>query len=143
MTALQEHAIPANHWRKKMPQFNGRLSRTVPSGNGAIAGAQAYGWEPMIDRIVAMQHLGDDWDGLGAEAPSRELLESAIGLAYLLEENGMEPAHAVSPGPSGTVLMVWENSDGSYCEVEIVRPLFAEVFIKTPGEPSQHWTING
>ena len=91
--------------------------------------------------IVAMQHLGDDWDGQGARAPSQEMLVSAIGLAYTLLQKGMEPPSSVVPGLEGSVIFEWQWPDGTFCEVEIVRPFYAEVMLVEPGKPAQHWTL--
>jgi hypothetical protein len=90
---------------------------------------------------VKFQHLADDWDGLGAMAPSRALLESAVGLAYLLYEKGVDPPHAVVPGLDGSVNLEWQDPDGTIVEVEIDRPLHAEVMVIEPGKPPRFWTL--
>jgi hypothetical protein len=58
-------------------QWNAAISRGM-NGNGFVAGAASDGWESIAAQIAAMQYLGEDWDGLGAYPPSRELLESAL-----------------------------------------------------------------
>jgi hypothetical protein len=103
--------------------------------------ADAGAWEPTVQEIVEFQHLGDDWDGLGAKAPSRELVESAVGLAYLFFEQGVPPPSRVVPGLDGAVLFEWQDPDGTYTDVEIVRPFFAEVMLIEPGKPAKHWTL--
>ncbi len=103
--------------------------------------ADAGTWEPAVQKIIGFQQLGEDWDGLGAKAPSRELLESAIGLAYLLSEKGTEPPSRVVPGLTGTVIFEWQFADGTYGEIEIERPFYAEVMMIEPGKPSKHCTI--
>jgi len=102
---------------------------------------QADPWEKTIDEIAAMQHLGDNWDGLGAPAPSRELLESAVGLACLLQEAGTEVPSAVMQGLDGSVNFVWHGADGSYYELEIDRPLHADVVLLEPGKEPRHWEL--
>jgi len=69
--------------------------------------ADADPWEPAVQKIVGFQQLGDDWDGLGAKAPSRELLASAVGLAYLFYEKGVDPPLCVVPGLDGSVNLEW------------------------------------
>ncbi len=119
----------------------------VSARNGApVAGEgrplpEAGAWEPAVQKIIGFQHLGDDWDGLGAKAPSRELLESAIGLAYVLSEKGTEPPSRVVPGLDGTVIFEWQFKDGTYGEIEIERPFYAEVMMIPPGQPAKHWTL--
>jgi hypothetical protein len=94
-----------------------------------------------VRTIVAMQDFGDDWDGQGARAPSQEMLVSAVGLAYTLLQKGMGPPNSVVPGLEGSVIFEWQWPDGTFCEVEIVRPFFAEVMWSEPGKPARHWTI--
>jgi len=98
-------------------------------------------WEPAIRKLVEFQCLGDDWDGFGAPAPSRELLESGIGLAGLLFKKGVHPPHRVVPGLEGSVNLEWQDPDGTIAEVEIDRPFHAEVMLIEPGQPARHWTL--
>jgi hypothetical protein len=105
------------------------------------ARARRQGWETAIDEVVAMQHLDDDWDGLGAKAPSRVLLESAIALAYVLLEKGTDPPTRAVPGLEGTVLLEWQFPDGSYGEIEVTGQRQAEVMLKEPGKPARHWAL--
>jgi hypothetical protein len=85
--------------------------------------------------------LDDDWDGLGAKAPSHELVASAVGLAHLLNERGVNPPQRVVAGIEGSVIFEWQLPDGTHEEVEIVRPLYAEVMLVEPGQPARHWTL--
>jgi hypothetical protein len=98
-------------------------------------------WEPAVQKIVSFQELGDDWDGLGAVAPSAELLESAIGLAYLFSEQDVNPPECVIAGVNGTVTFEWHEPDGSYTEIAIDRPFFAEVMLIPPDQSVNHWTL--
>lgn len=98
-------------------------------------------WEPAVQKMVAFQSLGDDWDGQGARAPSEEVLKSVIGLAYTLHEQGMEPPSRVVPGPEGSVIFEWQEPDGTYTEIEVVGWLVAEVMRIEPGQPAKHWTL--
>ena len=98
-------------------------------------------WEPAVQKIVGYQHLGHDWDGFRAKAPSLALLASAVGLAYLLSERGVEPPHRVAPGVDGSVTLEWQFPDGTYADVEIVQPLNAKVMVIEPGQPAGHWTL--
>ncbi len=98
-------------------------------------------WEPGVRQILGFRHLGNDWDGFGAEAPSPELLESAIGLAYCFYEKGVDPPDRIAPGVCGSVIFEWQDPDGTYTELEMDRPLHAEVMVIEPGKPAKHWTI--
>jgi len=98
-------------------------------------------WAAAINQVVALQHLGDNWDGLGAAAPTNELLASAVGLAYLLKERGTDAPTRVVPGTDGAVIFEWQFPDGAYGEIELLRPFYAEVMLLRPGEPARHWVI--
>ena len=130
-------SIRASDWQREAFSANGAQSEPVH----ARPQREVDPWETIIDRIVAMQHLGDDWDGLGAQAPSRDLLASAVGLAYLLKDRGMEPPHTVVASLSGTVVFEWQWVDGTFGELEVDRPLHAEVMLTKPGQPAEHWEL--
>ncbi len=98
-------------------------------------------WESVVRRILGFRHLANDWDGFGAEAPSRELLESAVGLAYCFSEKSVAPPDRIAPGVCGSVIFEWQDPDGTYTELEIDRPLHAEVMVIEPGKSAKHWTI--
>src|SRR5262245_53287231 len=113
--------IPEQHWRDEVERDS--FLAEPPDAAAADAVPDAGAWEPAVQTIVGFQHLGDDWDGFGAEAPSRELLESAIGLAYVFKENGVPPPNRVAPGVEGSVILEWQFPDGDHGLVEVVRPL--------------------
>jgi hypothetical protein len=47
----------------------------------------------------------------------------------------------VTPGVDGSVALEWQFPEGTYAEVQIVRPLHAEVMVIEPGQPAKHWTL--
>ncbi len=138
--AVLDCQIPKKAWtygsgeRNGVPEFIGRHG-------GENTKEDAGPWEPTVRKIAEFKNLGDDWDGLGAKAPVGELLESAIGLAYLFYEKGVDPPHCVVPGVDGSVTFEWQSPDGTFTEVEIVRPFHAEVMMIEPGKPAKHWTL--
>jgi hypothetical protein len=144
MPTLLDHPILKEDWQKEAGERNG--ASQAPAGLHGVerdqkALADAGPWEPAVQRMVEFQHLGDDWDGQGARAPSYDVLASAIGLAYTLHQQGVDPPHRVVPGLDGSVIFEWQDPDGTYTEVEVVRWLFAEVMLIEPGQPAQHWTL--
>jgi hypothetical protein len=139
MTVL-DCPIPQEDWLHEVSERNG-VAPSPAKAPGWKPGADAGPWEPAVQKIVAFQHLGPDWDGLGAVAPSRELLASAVGLAYLLSAKGVAPPHCVVPGLDGSVNFEWQDPDGTIAEVEIDRPLHAEVMVMEPGKPTRFWTL--
>jgi hypothetical protein len=136
--------IPKQDWLQKTNQSDIAFSMPAPLHDGErerVGATQPEGWEAAIGRLAAMRELADDWDGLGAAAPSHDLLASAIGLAHLLQERGLPAPRAVAPSTAGTVLLDWQEPDGTYGEIEVVRPFYAEVMLVEPGKPAQHWEL--
>ena len=131
-----DYPISKKDWDNEAGARNG-----VSPERGERPAADAGPWQPVIQKITDFQRLEDDWNDSGAKAPSRELLDSAIALACAFCKTGMEPPSRVVPGTTGTVLLEWQFRDGTYGEVEIVRPFYAEVMMIQPGRPPKHWTL--
>jgi hypothetical protein len=134
------HPIPKQDWLKEVKSRNG-VSPASQGEHPKDTVQDAGSWEPAVQKIVGFQHLGDDWDGFGALAPTREVLESAIGLAHCFLDDGVDPPHRVVAGPGGEVVFEWQDPDGTYTEVEIDLPLHAEVMVVEPGKPARQWTL--
>lgn len=144
MSSLLDRPIRKEDWLKEAGERNGTSAapaRLHGSNGEQKAVADAGPWEPAVQKMVAFQHLGDDWDGQGARSPSEEVLKSAIGLAYTLYEQGVDPPSRVVPGVEGSVIFEWQDPDGAYTEVEVVGWLVAEVMMIEPGQPAKHWTL--
>jgi hypothetical protein len=69
------------------------------------------------------------------------VLKSAIGLAYTLLQQGIDPPSRVVPGPDGSAIFEWQDPDGTYTEVEVVGWLVAEVMLIEPGQAAKHWML--
>jgi hypothetical protein len=143
MTLLLDRSIREENWRKEADERNS--TSTAPArlhgSNGQQTVPNAGPWEPAVQKMVAFQYLGDDWDGQGARVPSKEVLQSAIGLAYTLYQQGVEAPSRVVPGPEGSVIFEWQDPDGTYTEVEVVGWLVAEVMLIEPGQRAKHWMV--
>ena len=142
MMPVLDRPIAKTAWQHEVNLHDGASLAPTDTRAPQDAGVPDAGaWEPAVQTMVAMQHLENDWDGFGAEAPSRAVLESAIGLAYCFHDNGVPPPQRVAPGVSGSVLLEWQDADGTYTEVEVDRPLHAEVMVIEPGKPARQWTL--
>ena len=97
-------------------------------------------WDHRIQDLQALSDLGDDWDGQGALAPSAELVDSAIKLAWLLRQKGDSAPGRVAPGVNGTIILEWQEN-GEFREIEVIRPFYAEVMRVVPGQPAEHGVI--
>jgi hypothetical protein len=82
-------------------------------------------WSQVIDDLLALRGLEDNWDGQGAEAPHPALVDGAITLAQSLRRGGPRPADFAVAGVNGTVLFEWHDPT-EYLEVEVTAPDRAE-----------------
>lgn len=97
----------------------------VLSNSGRFAPVR-HAWGELIDELRALRSLEDDWDGQGAKAPDRDLVESAIKLAVLLRDHQIIPAHYATAGVNGTIHFEWIEADRSL-DVEVMAPGLAEI----------------
>lgn len=96
----------------------------TPSFPG-LAKAEPQAWDQLIDELLRIRHLEDDWDGEGTEAPHPALVDGAIALAQCLQAMGKQPADRIHAGVNGTVYFEWHMPLG-YLEIEITSPVDAE-----------------
>jgi hypothetical protein len=99
-------------------------------------------WDKVIERLNTMISLSDDWDGMGAEAPSREIILSSIDLVEVFRSRGFPPPTRVAATPSGTVGLEWQEPP-VYLEVEIITPDRSEWMRIAEGTPPVHGVISG
>lgn len=113
--------------------------------NGALSTNQSRRereqWDQIVDDLLGMRALQNDWDGMGAEAPSSELVESSLRFAQTLRCKGFPCPSRVGAGPNGTVLFEWQL-EPMYLEAEITQPGLAEWMQIVPGQPPRHWEIS-
>jgi hypothetical protein len=79
----------------------------------------------LIDELLRIRNLKDDWDGEGTEAPHPNLVDAAIILAQNLAASGFPPAERVIASVNGTIYFEWYTPLG-YEEIEVMSPLDAE-----------------
>jgi hypothetical protein len=116
------------------------------SEHGRAAGAlnkDAEEWRKCIDDLLAIRLLEDDWDGQGTEAPKPELVDSAIILAVLLRQKGVEPPCRTVQGVTGNVVLEWQWGQMATAEIEIIEPYLADVYVMVPGQEVEQWQIRG
>jgi hypothetical protein len=100
-------------------------------------------WDRIIRKMHAMFLLGDDWDGMGAKAPSRDIVFAALELACGLREVYDYPAPTrVAPTPAGTIGLEWQEPS-IYTEAEIVASGRSEWMQIKDEEQPVHWTYGG
>jgi hypothetical protein len=92
---------------------------------GTHIGVPTGEWDDLIDRLLALHVLEDDWDGQGTSAPDPGVIHFALRLAVQFREAGKPPADRVLAGVNGTVFFEWHTA-AAYTEIEVVAPGRAE-----------------
>jgi hypothetical protein len=82
-------------------------------------------WDEVVEKLSTLFSLRDNWDGMGAVAPSGALVQSAVELIDTLRQLDFPPPSTAVATPAGTVLFGWHN-DPAYFEIEVVAPYRAE-----------------
>src|SRR5262249_1596214 len=90
-------------------------SGPAPSRTGEGPG---HGWSQLIDELLRIRNLEDNWDGEGTEAPHPALVHGAITLAQTLEARGHPPADRAIASVNGTIYFEWHTPLG-YHEIEV------------------------
>jgi hypothetical protein len=97
-------------------------------------------WDQITDQLLRIRALQNDWDGMGAEAPSHELVDSSLRLAQSLRGGGQMCPSRVGAGPNGTILFEWQLGQ-LYVEAEITEPFVAEWMILESGQSARNWVL--
>jgi hypothetical protein len=101
--------------------------------------SMSHQWARTVQKLRAMGRLYDDWDGLGATAPDRELVDNAEAFLALFRAHAPNsPPSRVIAGPNGTVVFGWQ-SPSMQLEAEIESPGVAEFVLEESGSAPQMW----
>jgi hypothetical protein len=115
-----------------------RTTRTEANGPVTDQPREPDRWDEMVNRILGLGKLQEDWDGLGAKAPQATLIDSAVELSQSLRQHGFRPPSRVGAGPDGEILLEWQD-DHLYLEAEVCAPHFAEWMLAVDGQTPKHW----
>src|SRR5947209_5833746 len=97
---------------------------TVPLEFLRNADTPAQAWAPLLDELLRLRTLPDDWDGEGTAAPDPTLVDGAITLALYLRDTSTLPADRVIASVNGTIYFEWHTLRG-YLEIEVTSPVDA------------------
>ena len=89
-------------------------------------------WGGVVDELLRIRTLTDDWDGEGSIAPEAMLVDRALKIATCFKQAHCRSADRVHAGVNGTVFFEWHLADG-YQEVEVLDGYRAE----------SRWLANG
>jgi hypothetical protein len=83
-------------------------------------------WETVIDELLWMRELQDDWDGEGSAAPQKALVDYVTSFAYRRkQENQLAPDRIIAT-VNGAICFEW-YVNGLFTECEFVAPDALEV----------------
>lgn len=91
----------------------------------AAEDSPAHTWAQLVDDLLRIRNLEEDWDGEGTAAPHPSLVDGAVTLAQTLEARGTPPADRILASVNGTIYFEWHTPLG-YEEIEVTSPLDAE-----------------
>jgi hypothetical protein len=83
-------------------------------------------WQQLMDTLISIRFLQEDWDGEGSVAPDANAVAGATKLALALKAKEYTPADRVTASVNGTVVFEWHTSEG-YQEIEVTSPIDAEL----------------
>jgi hypothetical protein len=112
-------------------------SASVPSA------AAAAPWDRLLDDLLRVRALEDDWDGQGASALDPANVDRAIAWVQQMRrwEHALPPARVV-PGVTGELILEWQ-ADSFYLTAELCRPDRVEWMLALPGQPTRQWETEG
>jgi hypothetical protein len=76
-------------------------------------------WSDVIDELLSLYGLKDDWDGEGTPAPGPALVTAALQLAQQLQQRNAPPPDRAHASVNGTVYLEW-YLPSHYIETEVV-----------------------
>ena len=118
-----------------------------PLNGASVNGTHSSGheWSDSLRKLeqFRVEYTQDDWDGQGAPAISREVLDRAALLARSLHSQGVLAPSWVLPSVQRSVGFEWDLEHGVSITLEIVEPGIAELFLFTPGKPTEHYVLSG
>jgi hypothetical protein len=97
-------------------------------------------WEEVFKELRSLSLLEDDWDGLGAKAPSPGVLASAVKIIEWYRSAGSVVPSRVVAGTDGAIIFEWQG-EGYYADLEIPKPDHARGMLKMGGRATEHWTL--
>jgi hypothetical protein len=76
-------------------------------------------WARVLQDLRALRNLRNNWDADGSDAPSQEIIETAIRFAGMMQSREFELPETAVASRAGTVLFGWRRGS-CYQEIEVV-----------------------
>lgn len=117
---------------------------STPSGEPPAAPSDGGpAWNAVVDELLRLRRLPDDWDGQGAMPPAAEHVDQAISWVQQMRRfpQAIVPSRVV-PGVRGELFLEWQD-ESLYLVAEIAAPQRVDWLLAIPGEPNRHWVTEG
>lgn len=92
----------------------------------------ALKWDEVINNLLSARNLEEDWDGQGAEAPTKGTVDTALQRALFMKQLGNPPPDEFGANVDGTITLGWHQVDRTIV-IEIVSPTQEEAYTWTDG----------
>jgi hypothetical protein len=115
------------------------LRAVEPSPECTASPAVEASWDRILDELLRLRRLDQDWDGQGALAPDRAHVDLAIAWVNEMRRwrRALPPTH-VLPGTLGEVILEWRR-DSFHLVAEISNPVRLEWLLNLPDQPIKQW----
>lgn len=98
-----------------------RKPETSPFDALKSESVETMSWSGVTDCLMDIRNLHNDWDGMGAPAPGKDLVDLCFTLNRHLRSDGrMPPPTIVRPTPDGNVAFEWQ-ADSLRIELELTQ----------------------
>lgn len=86
-------------------------------------------WGDVTDELIDISQLNDDWDGMGATAPARALVQNCFDLARVSREQcKLPPPDMIRPTPDGNISFEWQTDFG-HVEIEVSHDSIEFIYV--------------
>ena len=96
-----------------------------------------HAWNECFEQLDRISLLEDDWDGLGADAPAREVVDDAYSYLNGLRAETMPPPSRTIATPDGSILLEWLTDSKDRLEIEFSEPGLLECYWRECGSTPQ------
>jgi len=99
-------------------------------------------WSRITRELKEIKQLSDDWDGLGATAPTLNTWQRASQVFNAMRENSASdygPPTRVVPSPEGTIVFEWQFQS-LFISAEVSDDNCIYWMFAADGDRSRHWS---
>ena len=130
---------PATAIRSTTVTFESPVAWTSSDVGKSYSPRQKTDWGDVNDELLRIMRLKDDWDGMGAEAPSVSLVKHCLELVRQIKEE-LRPPNVVRASSDGHICFEWYG-DRSTIEAEVSSE-WVDWIVSHPNLPVEYQRIS-